>query len=79
MSTIRNTNRKTGRKLDVLAILKRDHALSLVELAERMGLHHRSIRRYVTELLQEKQIFRNYRVTPNGGGRPNYYYSYRRK
>jgi len=79
MSTIRNTNRKTGRKLDVLAILKRDHALSLMELAERMGLHHRSIRRYVTELLQEKKIFRNYKATPNGGGRPYYHYSYRRK
>ena len=79
MSAIRNTNRKTGRKLDVLAILKRDHALSLMELAERMGLHHRSIRRYVTELLQEKKIFRNYKPTPNGGGRPYYHYSYRRK
>lgn len=79
MSGIRNTNRKAGRKLDVLAILKRDHALSLMELAERMGLHHRSIRRYVTELLQEKKIFRNYKATPDGGGRPYYHYSYRRK
>lgn len=79
MSAIKNPNRKAGRKLDVLAILKRDHALSLMELSARMGLHHRSIRRYVTELLQEKKIFRNYKATPDGGGRPYYHYSYRRK
>jgi len=79
MSTIRNTGRKAVRKLDVLAILKRDHALSLLELSERMGVHHRSVRRYVMELLQEKKVFRNYKAKPSGGGRPYYHYSYRRK
>jgi len=44
-----------------------------------MQMHHRSVRRYLTELLQEKKIFKRYRDKPDGGGRPYYQYSYRRK
>jgi predicted ArsR family transcriptional regulator len=62
-----------------VAILKTEYALSLLELAERMQMHHRSVRRYLTELLQEKKIFKRYRDKPDGGGRPYYQYSYRRK
>jgi|VirMetMinimDraft_7_1064189.scaffolds.fasta_scaffold156580_3 predicted ArsR family transcriptional regulator len=79
MPKARSTNRKSGRKLDVVTILKMEYALSLLELAERMQMHHRSVRRYLMELLQEKKIFRRYRAKPDGGGRPYYQYSYRRK
>jgi predicted ArsR family transcriptional regulator len=79
MPKARSTNRKSGRKLDVVAILKAEYSLSLNELAERMQMHHRSVRRYVLELLQEKKIYRRYKAKPDGTGRPFYHYSYRRK
>jgi DNA-binding IclR family transcriptional regulator len=79
MPKARSTNRKAGRMLDVLEILRKEHALSLVELAVHMEMHPRSIRRYVQELLLEKKIFKRYRLTLEGGSKPNYYYSIKRK
>ena len=75
---IRRVNRKSGRKLDVLALLKGRYALSLAEIARYMRVDPRSAKRYIKELMQEDKVYRKYGVTPDGGGRPNYHYSLKR-
>lgn len=72
------TNTKTCRKLDILAILKREHALSAVEIAAKMRMHVRSVRRYLVELRMEKKVFRRYQLLGADAKKPTFYYSLRR-
>lgn len=73
-----NTNTSACRKTDIMTILKRAHALSAVELSTMMGMHVRSIRRYLVELRAEKKIHRRYQLRTDGAKRPTFYYSIRR-
>lgn len=76
---IRRVNRHEGRKLDVLALFKGRYTLSLVEIAKHLKVHPRSAKRYVTDLLQEKKLYKRYGAVPAGGGRPNYHYSLKKE
>ena len=73
-----NTNTHACRKLDILTILEREHALSAVELAKRLKMHVRSIRRYLIELRSQKHIYRRYQLFGDGARKPTFYYSLRR-
>ena len=72
------TNTATCRKLDILGILKKEHAMSAPELAKKMRMHVRSIHRYLRELRAEKRIFRRYQLFVERAKRPTFYYSLRR-
>jgi predicted ArsR family transcriptional regulator len=73
-----NTNTKTCRKLEILTILKREHALSATELSSRMKMTVRSIHRFLVELRTEKKIYRRYQLRDAEAKRPTFYYSLRR-
>jgi predicted ArsR family transcriptional regulator len=73
-----NTNTKACRKLDILTILKREHALSAVEISSRMKMTVRSIRRFLLELRIERKIYRRYQMRDAEAKRPTFYYSLRR-
>jgi predicted ArsR family transcriptional regulator len=73
-----NTNTKTCRKLEILTILKREHALSATELSSRTKMTVRSIHRFLVELRTEKKIYRRYQLRDAEAKRPTFYYSLRR-
>jgi len=74
-----NTNTKVCRKVEILGMLKQEHALSAVEMANKLGMHVRSIRRFLVELRKEKKVFRRYHLFGDGARRPTFYYSIRRE
>ena len=72
------TNTSTCRKIEILGILHREHALSAADLSKKLGMHVRSLRRYLKELRAEKKVFRRYQLRGEGARRPTFYYSLRR-
>ena len=72
-----NTNTARCRKLEILGILKNEHALSAVELAKKMKMDVSSIRRYLVELREDRKIYRRYQLRGDAK-RPTFYYCLRR-
>lgn len=71
-------NKKSGRKLDVLEMLRREYALSSFDIAKRLKMHVRSTQRYLKELLAEGKIYKRYRLPDSSGKQLIFYYSLRR-
>ncbi len=72
-----NTNTARCRKLEIIGILRKQHALSAVQLAKIMRMDVSSIRRYLVALREEKKIFRRYQLRGDAK-RPTFYYCLRR-
>ena len=72
-----NTNTARCRKLEIIGILRKQHALSAVQLAKIMRMDVSSIRRYLVALRGEKKIFRRYQLRGDAK-RPTFYYCLRR-
>jgi len=75
---MRQHNKKSGRKLDVLEMLRKEYALSAFDIAKRLKLHVRSAQRYIKELLAEGNIYKRYRIPDSSGKQLIFYYSLRR-
>jgi predicted ArsR family transcriptional regulator len=73
-----NTNTHACRKIEIIGMLAKQHAMSAPQIAKKLKLHVRSIHRYLRELRTEKHIFRRYQLFGEGARRPTFYYSLRR-
>lgn len=71
-------NKKSGRKLDVLEMLRKEYALSTFDVAKKLGVHVTNARRYLRELLAEGKIYKRYRLPDSSGKQLIFYYSLRR-
>jgi predicted ArsR family transcriptional regulator len=73
-----NTNTARCRKLDIVWLLGRQHAMSAVQIAKKMRMDVSSVRRYLMELREEKKVFRRYQLRGEDAKRPTFYYCLRR-
>lgn len=67
------------RKIEILGILMKEHALSAPEIAKRMRLTERSVNRYLRVLRAEKRVYRRFQLFIDGARRPTFFYSFRRE
>lgn len=72
-----NTNTARCRRLEIISILKTQHALSAIQLAKKMRMDVSSVRRYLVALREEKKIYRRYQLRGDAK-RPTFYYCLRR-
>lgn len=79
MPRAKSVNTLRCRKLDMIDVLRRSYALSLLELARRMKMSPRSIRRYLHELEKDRRVFKHYTWPKAGAKKPIYYYSLSRR
>lgn len=71
-------NKKSGRKLDVLEMLRKEYAMSAFDVAKRLKVHPQNARIYLRELLVEGKIYKRYRLPDSSGKQLIFYYSLRR-
>ena len=79
MPKAKSVNTFPCRKLDMLEILRCHYALSVKQLMRKMKLSERSVRRYLTELIDDRTVHKKYRAKERGSNKPINYYSMRRK
>jgi len=64
--------------MEIMRRLKNQHGLTIKDLARRMKVSERTVRRYIAILLEKRLIVVNFTFTNHVAKRPIYHYAIRR-